>query len=134
MAEAPPESRWGEGVNAEAITAWAGPLFDRFLKFRHVLTGGLGAHGEVALRLLPPQPGQRVLDVGCGFGDTTQRIAELVGPSGEAVGVDAAERFIETARAEAEAAGVKGARFFAADVQTGDLGEGFDGAFSRMGT
>jgi SAM-dependent methyltransferase len=133
-ADSPAAPRWGEGVNAEAITAWDGPLFDRFVKFRHVLTGGLGAHGEQALRLLPPQPGQRVLDVGCGFGDTTQRIAELVGPSGEAVGVDAAERFVEAASAEAEEAGVANARFFAADVQTDDLGEGFDGAFSRMGT
>ncbi len=56
------------------------------------MTTGLGAHGEEALRLEPPQPGQRVLDIGCGFGDTTQRIAGLVGASGEALGVDAAAR------------------------------------------
>jgi ubiquinone/menaquinone biosynthesis C-methylase UbiE len=134
MAEAAAESRWGEEANAEAITAWDGPLFDRFLKFRHVLTSGLGAHGEEALRLWPPEPGERVLDIGCGFGDTTQRIAELVGPSGEAVGVDAAARFIESARAEAEEAGVANARFLVADVQTASLENGFDLAFSRMGT
>ena len=29
---------------------------------------------------LPPQPGERVIDLGCGFGDTTQRIAGMVGP------------------------------------------------------
>jgi ubiquinone/menaquinone biosynthesis C-methylase UbiE len=126
--------RWGEGANAEAITAWDGPLFDRFLKFRHVLTTGLGAHGDAALRLAPPQPGQRVLDVGCGFGDTTLRIAELVGPAGEAVGVDAAARFVEAAEADAREAGVGNARFLTADVQTGDLGNGYDAAFSRMGT
>jgi ubiquinone/menaquinone biosynthesis C-methylase UbiE len=128
------ESRWGEGANAEAIEAWDGPLYDRFVRFRHIVTTGLGAHGEEALRLVPPQPGQRVLDIGCGFGDTTQRIAELVGPEGEAVGVDAAERFIETAKAEAAEAGVANARFFVADVQSDSLGEGFDLAFSRMGT
>jgi SAM-dependent methyltransferase len=128
------ESRWGEGVNAEAIEAWDGPLYDRFVRFRHIVTTGLGAHGEEALRLVPPQPGQRVLDIGCGFGDTTQRIAELVGPEGEALGVDAAARFIETARAEAEEAGVANARFAVADVQVDDLGGPFDLAFSRMGT
>ena len=92
------ESKWGTGANAEAIQAWDGPLYDRFLRFRHIVTTGLGAHGERALELFPPQPGQQVLDVGCGFGDTTQRIAGLVGPDGEAVGVDAAARFIEAAR------------------------------------
>lgn len=121
--------------NEEAIRAWDGPLYDRFVRFRETVTSGLGAHGEEALRLHPPQPGQRVLDVGCGFGDTTQRIAGLVGPEGEAVGVDAASRFIEDAVREAGEAGVVNARFKVADVQESLGGEGgFDMAFSRFGT
>ncbi|MBS1870542.1 MAG: class I SAM-dependent methyltransferase [Actinobacteria bacterium] len=128
------DSRWGAGANAEAITAWDGPLFDRFLRFRHIVTTGLGVHGERALELFPPQPGERVLDVGCGFGDTTQRIAGLVGPEGEAVGVDAAANFIDAARREAEEAGVGNVRFAVADVETTRFEEHFDRAFSRMGT
>jgi ubiquinone/menaquinone biosynthesis C-methylase UbiE len=128
------ESRWGTGANAEAIQAWDGPLYDRFVRFRHIVTAGLGAHGDAALRLVPPQEGQRVLDVGCGFGDSTQQIAALVGPTGEAVGVDAAERFIETARTEATEAGVSNASFLVADVQTTKFEGPFDMAFSRMGT
>jgi len=128
------ETRWGPGVNAEAIQAWDGPLFDRFVKFRHIVTTGLGAHGDEALRLNPPQEGQRVLDVGCGFGDATQQIAALVGPSGEAAGVDAAQNFIEAATREAEEAGVPNAHFLVADVQTDPLGGPYDAAFSRMGT
>jgi ubiquinone/menaquinone biosynthesis C-methylase UbiE len=128
------DARWGSGVNAEAIEAWDGPLYDRFVRFRHIVTAGLGAHGDAALRLVPPQEGQRVLDIGCGFGDTTQQIAALVGPRGEAVGVDAAERFIETARAEAEEAGVSNASFLVADVQLTQFEGSFDMAFSRMGT
>ncbi len=128
------ETRWGPGVNAEAIQAWDGPLFDRFVKFREVVTTGLGAHGNEALRLNPPEEGQRVLDVGCGFGDTTQQIAALVGAGGEAVGVDAAANFIEAATLEADEAGVPNARFFVADVQTDPLGGPYDMAFSRMGT
>jgi SAM-dependent methyltransferase len=129
-----PETRWGPGVNAEAIEAWDGPLYDTFVRFRHIVTRGLGAHGDAALRLVPPQEGQRILDIGCGFGDSTQQIAELVGPMGEAVGVDAAERFIETARAEADEAGVANTRFLVADVQTTKFDGPFDMAFSRMGT
>jgi ubiquinone/menaquinone biosynthesis C-methylase UbiE len=128
------ETKWGTGANAEAITAWDGPLYDRFVRFREIVTTGLGAHGEEALRLVPPQSGQRVLDIGCGFGDTTQRIAGLVGPTGEAVGIDAAPRFIETATAEAAEAGVSNARFQVADVQATPFEDRFDMAFSRMGT
>jgi ubiquinone/menaquinone biosynthesis C-methylase UbiE len=122
-------------ANDEAIRAWDGPLYDRFVRFREVVTSGLGAHGEEALRLHPPKPGQRVLDVGCGFGDTTQRIAELVGPDGEAVGVDAAPRFIEDAIRETRELGIANARFLVADVQeTLAEEERFDVAFSRFGT
>jgi SAM-dependent methyltransferase len=128
------ETRWGPGVNAEAIQAWDGPLFDSFVKFRHIVTTGLGAHGNEALRLHPPQEGERVLDVGCGFGDTTQQIAGLVGASGEAVGVDAAPKFIEAATQEAKDAGVANASFLVADVQTDSLNGPYDRAFSRMGT
>lgn len=134
MAQPQTQERWSGSANAEAIEAWDGPLFDRFERFRHVLTTGLGVYGERALELVPPAPGWRVLDVGCGFGDTTQRIAELVGPEGEAVGVDAAVRFVETAAAEAAQAGVANARFEVVDVQAGRLPGPFDLAFSRMGT
>jgi ubiquinone/menaquinone biosynthesis C-methylase UbiE len=121
--------------NEEAIRAWDGPLYDRFVRFRETVTTGLGAHGEEALRLHRPLPGQRVLDVGCGFGDTTQRIAGLVGPDGEAVGVDAAPRFIEDAIREAGEAGIANARFQVLDVQDTLAGKtGFDMAFSRFGT
>jgi ubiquinone/menaquinone biosynthesis C-methylase UbiE len=122
-------------ANEEAIRAWDGPLYDRFVRFRETVTTGLGAHGEEALRLHTPKPGQRVLDIGCGFGDTTQRIAGLVGPDGEAVGVDAAPRFIEDAIRETGEAGIANARFLVADVQGSlDHEQGFDMAFSRFGT
>jgi ubiquinone/menaquinone biosynthesis C-methylase UbiE len=122
-------------ANEEAIRAWDGPLYERFVRFREIMTTGLGVHGEQALRLHPPLPGQRVLDVGCGFGDTTQRIARLLGADGEAVGVDASRRFIEDATREARAASVDNVRFLVADVQSEPLGEArYDLAFSRFGT
>jgi SAM-dependent methyltransferase len=118
--------------NAEATGAWSGPLFDRFVRFRDIVTTGLGAHGEAALAAHPPQPGDDVLDIGCGFGDTTQRLAGLVG-DGSALGVDVSEPFIGEARREAEGAAVANVRFAIADVQTVEFAETFDYAFSRMG-
>jgi ubiquinone/menaquinone biosynthesis C-methylase UbiE len=120
--------------NSEATQAWDGPLYDRFVRFRDIVTTGLGAHGEQALRRFPPQRGQRVLDIGCGFGDTSQRIAELVGEAGEVVGVDVAQRFIETARRETAEMGFSNVRFEVADVQTDALGGPYNLAFSRFGT
>jgi ubiquinone/menaquinone biosynthesis C-methylase UbiE len=120
--------------NAETIQPWDGPLYDRFERFRPLVTTGLGAHGEAALDLFPPAAGQHVLDIGCGFGDTTLRIASLVGPKGEVTGVDVAPRFIETARREADDAAAANVRFFLADVQTDELGGPYDLAFSRFGT
>src|SRR3954467_13965519 len=97
--------------NAEATEAWSGPLFEIFLKYRDLTTGGLGAHGEVAIRSNPPQPGDRAIDIGCGFGDATQRLAELVGSEGSVLGVDVSAPFVETARQEAEEANLGNVEF-----------------------
>lgn len=117
-------------ANAEATEAWDGPLFERFVQYRHIIVTGLAIHGEKALALYPPPPGGSVLDIGCGFGDTTERIAGLVGPDGHAHGVDVAPRFIEAARTEVAA---PNASFDVADVQFDDLGGPYDMVFSRFG-
>src|SRR3954469_9510461 len=117
-------------ANAEATQAWDGPLFERFVQYRDIIVTGLANHGEKALALYPPPTGGHVLDVGCGFGDTTERIAELIGPDGHARGVDVAPRFIETANDEVKAAN---ASFAVADIQFDDLGGPYDYVFSRFG-
>jgi precorrin-6B methylase 2 len=44
------------------------------------------------------EPGMRVLDIGSGVGDVAVLVAEVVGPSGSVVGIDAAERAVEAYR------------------------------------
>ncbi len=119
--------------NQEATEAWSGVLFDRFVQYRDLVVAGLKAHGDAAMQLHPPQVGGDVLDIGCGFGDTTQQLAELVGAEGRATGVDVSEPFIEASIAEAKEAGVQNVDFFATDVQVGDLRGPYGYAFSRMG-
>jgi ubiquinone/menaquinone biosynthesis C-methylase UbiE len=121
-------------ANEEAIEAWDGVLFDRFAQFRDVILPGFGLHSDRALARHPPREGDRVLDIGCGFGDTTCQLAELVGASGSAFGVDAAPRFVEAARREAADIGAANVRFDVVDVQAGGLEGEFDYAFSRFGT
>jgi SAM-dependent methyltransferase len=119
--------------NEEATEAWSGVLFDRFVKYRDLIVVGLAGFGEIAMRRHPPNPGDKVVDIGCGFGDTTQQLAALVGPEGHATGVDVSEPFIRASIAEAEEAGVTNVDFLAGDVQVMDLGGPYDYAFSRMG-
>lgn len=120
--------------NVEATEAWNGPLFDVWMEYRDVVAEGLRDHGEMALAANPPQAGDRALDIGCGLGDATVRLAGLVGPRGHAHGVDVAERMIETATQEAADAGVANVSFAACDVETCTFDQTFDYAFSRMGT
>ncbi|MES1201110.1 MAG: class I SAM-dependent methyltransferase [Pseudomonadota bacterium] len=123
-----------EPDNDIPIEAWNTVLFEKFVRFRHIMTTALSEHGDQALAGQPYAPGSSVLDIGCGFGDTTQAIARRVGPSGRAAGVDCAENFIALAQTEAQAAGLGNAAFFVADVQTDDLRGPYDHAFARFGT
>jgi SAM-dependent methyltransferase len=120
-------------ANAESTEAWSGPLFERWVRFRPYVAEGLGVHGEAAMAAHPPREGDHVLDIGCGFGDTTQRLAGLVGEEGEAVGVDVSEPFVAQATEEAAEAGVDNVSYRLGDVQVADLGGPFDYVFSRMG-
>ncbi|MGH8482150.1 MAG: class I SAM-dependent methyltransferase [Nevskiaceae bacterium] len=120
--------------NAIIVEAWNTVLFDKFVRFRHQLIAGLAGHSDEALSRGLFGAGQRVLDVGCGFGDSTQKIAAQVGASGEAIGVDCAQNFVQAATQEAASAGVRNARFFVADVQHEDLRGPYDHAFARFGT
>jgi ubiquinone/menaquinone biosynthesis C-methylase UbiE len=123
-----------ENSNDIPIEAWNTVLFEKWIRFRHVLTAGLQEHGKAGMRRCAFKRGDRVLDVGCGFGDTTLDIARMVAPGGEASGVDCAENFIAAAAGEAKTSGLANATFFAADVQTENLRGPYDHAFARFGT
>ncbi|MFC7532937.1 class I SAM-dependent methyltransferase [Actinoplanes sp. GCM10030250] len=90
--------------------------------------------GAAALDWLRPQPGERVLDVGCGCGGTTAEIARAVAPEGSAIGLDLAEAMVAKARDRFTGPGGGGPRFVAGDIETLDTvpGAPFDAVYSRM--
>lgn len=120
--------------NSAIVEAWNTVLFEKFCRFRHLLTTGLSDHSDECFRRRCYPRGARVLDVGCGFGDTTLQVAAQVGPDGTSAGVDCARNFVETARREAAAADVPNASFFVADVERDELRGPYDHVFSRFGT
>ena len=94
----------------------------------------IGPAGRMAMDRLDPQPGDLVIDLGCGTGQTTVELARRVSPGGRAVGVDISAQLLERGRGHAAGAGIDNVEFQHADVQSSDIGRGrFDGAFSRFG-
>ena len=116
------------------IEAWNTVLFEKFSRFKHLLIDGLSSHSNEALHRHKHPKGAKVLDIGCGFGDSTIRIAQSIGKTGEAKGVDCAVNFVSASKKEATQAKVSNAKFFVADVETDDLGGPYDEAFARFGT
>jgi SAM-dependent methyltransferase len=121
-------------TNEEAVRAWDTVLYERWKKNRNVFVGALDDLTEEVFRRFPPTQGGRCIDIGCGFGETTQRLAGIVGPGGFALGTDSSPHFIEDARREAAEAGVENVEFEIADAQTAKWEPVHDYAFSRMGT
>lgn len=89
--------------------------------------------GLAAMDLLAPSPGYRVVDVGCGCGDTSLELARRVDPEGEVLGLDISAPMLEVARERARAAGAQNLVFQEADAQTAALPDDQDAIFSRFG-
>lgn len=73
-----------------------------------VLAGGVSELKRRSHQWMELEPGQRVLDVGCGPGIDTLALAELVGPEGEVVGIDYDEEMVAEADRRAKRARVDG--------------------------
>lgn len=113
-------------ANDAQIRLWNEVNAPRWQRLRALMTRPLVPWGDAAMDALAPRPTELALDVGCGHGETTVQLARR---TGNALGVDVCEPFIETARAEATG----GARYLLADAQTHRFGEEFDLLYSRFG-
>ena len=81
------------------------------------------------------QPGESIVDLGCGCGATAIVAAAQAGPSGAVHGIDLSEPMLAVARQRAEDAGLTTLTFTAADAQTHPLaGAEHDAVISRFGS
>ena len=76
--------------------------------------------------------GMRVLEIGSGAGDVAIMVAELVGSSGQVVGVDVNPAILETARQRVANAGMKNVEFIAGDARTFSFEDKFDALVGRF--
>jgi SAM-dependent methyltransferase len=89
---------------------------------------------QAALAAAAPMPGESVLDIGCGTGTTTLRLADAVGPSGQVLGVDISEQQLGLARQRVAVAGVTHVQLVLEDVATRDFApDSIDLGFTRFG-
>lgn len=115
------------------VAFWNDTLAAKFERYREILMNGLSHHSKVWLDGMSPAPGTRIVDVGCGWGDTALALARKTGPKGYVLGLDCVDSFLRKGREDAAAAGVQNLRFVAADVQTYPFDGSFDLCFSRFG-
>jgi ubiquinone/menaquinone biosynthesis C-methylase UbiE len=84
---------------------------------------------DLALQELRLQPGESVLDIGCGPGATLERLREAVGPAGRVVGVDYSPRMVARAQRRVREHGWTNVTVRRADASRESLGDNeFDAA------
>ena len=120
--------------DSEFVDFWNEVLVPKFIKYKHVLVDGLTHHSEAIFPSLPVKEGDRVLDVGCGFGDTAIKLAACVGPNGQVVGLDCCEAFLDYGRNDVARQGIANVTFMNADALLERFEPEYDFVFSRFGT
>src|SRR5437867_4649359 len=76
--------------------------------------------------------GMRVLDIGCGSGDVAFLAADLVGPSGEVVGVDRERTAVDWANARTHSRGTRNVNFVEGDPAEMEFDQQFDAIVGRL--
>lgn len=118
--------------NADQIEYWNSKVGVTWVQMQERMDLALTPVSAALLAAAAPQPGELVLDIGCGAGETTLAMDAVVGEGGHAIGLDVSEPLLARARERAEAL-LSEAEFIAADASLWAEESGFDLIASRFG-
>lgn len=120
--------------NRDQAELWNSQSGRTWAELNDILDALLRSPGEVVVQAAVAAGGLRLLDIGCGAGDTTFMAARALGSDARCLGVDISGPLIETARRRAAQDGAAGIDFLQADAQVHPFDEGaFDTVISRFG-
>ncbi len=120
--------------NADQLAYWNGENGDKWARLQERLDGLFAPISAAAVAAAAPRPGDRVLDIGCGCGDTVLALAEAVGPLGSVTGVDISGPMLAVAGHRIAARELAQAAVLRADAATEPFAPGsVDLVFSRFG-
>lgn len=120
--------------NATQIEHWNQTAGQTWVELQAELDRQISGLGDRALAQLAPAAGERILDIGCGCGQTTLDLARRVGASGYVMGVDVSQPMLNVARQAATRLGLANLELKLLDAQEGALaGLDMDAAYSRFG-
>ena len=119
--------------NAAQIAYWNDRAAQTWTVFQERLDRAFAGLTARALAKAAVQPGERVLDIGCGCGDTTLALARAAGPGGRVLGVDVSGPMAARARERIAAAGLGQATVVVDDAAAHPFRPDADLLFSRFG-
>lgn len=112
---------------------WKGDLGRTWGDYSEIMDRMLSPFGDAAQENLGDISGKGVLDLGCGGGESTVKLAKAVGESGVVIGVDVSADLIFLANQQRKAAGAANMALMCADASELALGEPVDALYSRFG-
>ena len=108
----------GDAGNAAQIAYWNDDAAPTWTAFQERIDAVFAPLTALAMAAAAPAPGERVVDVGCGCGDTVLGLASCVGPGGHVLGLDVSVPMSDRARRRIAAAGIRNAEVLVADAST----------------